>query len=506
MGFYMCPSSNPGKGYCNYPNKYYCSHWGCETIAPGWIPGNGTDKYLKVQWGPYGCIPPRGWEEHGNCKYLFLNVTQPKDQGWIFGRMWGIRYLEPGTDKGGLIFIKKEEIKNPPQGVGPNLIISGPEITTSPIETTKNTVTPSLNKMGETPLCKVNEPPLWKIMQATYHTLNQTNPNLTTHCWLCYEKPPFYEAIGVNTTYSLDTRTVPPQCSLKDKKKGVTMQYVSGSGVCIGKVWGQKRKYCSSVSPTVGKTNAKWVIPSEGAQWICSKTGLTPCISLAVFNASNEYRIQVIIIPRILYHEEKIIYDYWDAEKHHITKREPITSITIATLLSIGVVEARTGITSLIQQQQGFSSLRAAVDEDLERIEESITALEKSLTSLSEVVLQNRRGMDILFLRQGSLSAALREDCCFYADHNGVVRDTMAKLREGLEKRKRDKEAQQGWFESWFIHSPWLTTLISTLIGTITMIIMTLIFGPCILNKIVSFVKSQLEKVNIMFVEHHQLL
>ena len=66
------------------------------------------------------------------------------------------------------------------------------------------------------------------------------------------------------------------------------------------------------------------------------------------------------------------------------------------------------------------------------------------------------------------------------------------------------RQAQQGWFESWFNHSPWLTTLISTLVGPIAMIL-TLIFGPCILNTLVSFVKSQLEKVN-MLVEHQQLL
>ncbi|NXX70126.1 ENV1 protein, partial [Spizella passerina] len=75
----------------------------------------------------------------------------------------------------------------------------------------------------------------------------------------------------------------------------------------------------------------------------------------------------------------------------------------------------------------------------------------------------------------------------------------MAELRNRLNLRKVDREAQQDWFESWFNRSPWLTTLISTLIGPVTIILLTLIFGPCILNKLVLFVKRRLETANIMF-------
>jgi len=176
--YYLCPQSNPGKGYCNSPNQYYCAYWDCVTIASAWKPPL-QDKYLTTMWGPLGCKHPRVDQSGGsvgtsNCYAIILQVMQPEDPGWIRGTTWGVTYWEQGQDQGGLIFIRKKEVKSSPQGVGPNPIISGPEITTSPMETTRNTLTPSFDRTGK--------PPLWKVMQATYDTLNQTNPNLTTHC------------------------------------------------------------------------------------------------------------------------------------------------------------------------------------------------------------------------------------------------------------------------------------------------------------------------------------
>ena len=73
----------------------------------------------------------------------------------------------------------------------------------------------------------------------------------------------------------------------------------------------------------------------------------------------------------------------------------------------------------------------------------------------------------------------------------------MAKVREGLAQSKREREVQQGWFESWFQQSPWLTTLISTLLGPLLVLLM-LAFGSCVINRLVAFVKERINTVQLL--------
>jgi hypothetical protein len=342
--------------------------------------------------------------------------------------------------------------------------------------------------------------PLWNLVNAAFLTLDHTNPNMTTSCWLCYDvRPPFYEAIGLNVTYNISTSENPTQCSWGDHERGLTIQQVSSQGTCLGKVPAEKQDLCATIdnNPAWGD-GIKWVIPKGNGCWVCSQSGLTPCLSTNVFNDSKEFCVLVTVLPHIIYHSKDSLYSYRSIKTGERKKREPISAITIATLLSLGVARAGDSIASLATQHSGMSSLRTAIDEDIERIEASISHLEKSLTSLSEVVLQNRRGLDLLFLQQRGLCAALGEKCCFYADHSGVVRESMSKAREGLTKRKRKREAQEDWFEAWFNRFPWFTTLVSTLVGPLIILLLILAFSPYMPNKLVTFVKDRVSTVQLI--------
>ena len=82
-------------------------------------------------------------------------------------------------------------------------------------------------------------------------------------------------------------------------------------------------------------------------------------------------------------------------------------------------------------------------------------------------------------------------------NHSGVVKESLAKIREELSQKKRERKMSQNWFESWFNSSPWFTTLISSLVGPLIILLLLLTLGPCLLNKL-AFIKSRINTVQLM--------
>lgn len=111
-----------------------------------------------------------------------------------------------------------------------------------------------------------------------------------------------------------------------------------------------------------------------------------------------------------------------------------ILTVVLGSLLSIGLTGAASvEISALILQNKNYKALQRVIDADTQEMEKPITALQDSLASLEEV-LQNRRGLDLLFQQGGGLCTALGEDCCVYMDHSEVVKESMAIVRKTADK------------------------------------------------------------------------
>jgi hypothetical protein len=87
-----------------------------------------------------------------------------------------------------------------------------------------------------------------------------------------------------------------------------------------------------------------------------------------------------------------------------------------------------------------YTKLSNQLISDLQTVAGSILTLQKQLDSLTSVVLQNRRGLDLLTPEKCGLCLFLQEECCFYVNQSGLVKNKIRQLQEQLEKWRRELE------------------------------------------------------------------
>ena len=112
------------------------------------------------------------------------------------------------------------------------------------------------------------------------------------------------------------------------------------------------------------------------------------------------------------------------------------------------------------------------------------------------MVLQNRRGLDILTAEKRGLCLFLNEQCCFYVNQSEIIRDMAQQVGEQIIKR-REKLANS--WDNWNNIWSWLLWFLS-LTGPLFMVFMTLLFGLCVLNAITQFITSQIESIKLQMV------
>ena len=88
------------------------------------------------------------------------------------------------------------------------------------------------------------------------------------------------------------------------------------------------------------------------------------------------------------------------------------------------------GIAGTASSATFYHTLSKGFTDNIERVDKSLAALQDQLDSLAEVVLQNRRGLDLLTAEKGGLCLFFNKECCFYVNQSGMIRDIAQQLRE----------------------------------------------------------------------------
>ncbi|XP_040592592.1 MLV-related proviral Env polyprotein-like, partial [Mesocricetus auratus] len=474
LDIHVCPGHNRDKELqhrCGGSGDGYCAEWGCETtgttywkptsswdlitLQRGTIPGYNGD-------GPWTCggqdcgpchdssSKLQGSTPGGRCNPLITTFTEAaKRSAWDAPKAWGLRLYHTGMDPAATFLISRTISPTAMASIGPNSVLLDqpdrpsqnlprpkpnplPSVTTLPTHATghSNATLPPRPKFSSASR-------LLNLIRGAHQALNETHPDKVEDCWLCLTAaPPYYEGLALDS--DLISYTSPPSRCSETLNHKLTLPQVTGRGLCLGNVPRSSQKLCNH-TVSVPPSNSYLTSPN-GTYWACN-TGLTPCVSVLVLNITADYCVLVQLWPHITYHSSETVLGYF--ENRYRFRREPV-SITLALLLGVGGIAAGigTGTTALLRSNQN-TQLQAAMNEDLQALEKSVRALKDSLVSLSELVLQNRRGLDLLFLRQGGLCAALKEECCFYADKTGVVTETLDKLKERLTVRRKNSESQQ---------------------------------------------------------------
>ena len=154
------------------------------------------------------------------------------------------------------------------------------------------------------------------------------------------------------------------------------------------------------------------------------------------------------------------------------------------------------GIRGIASSATFYHTLSKGFTDDIERVAKSLVALQDQLDSLTEVVLQNRRGLDLLTAENGGLCLFLNEECCFYVNQSGIDRDMTQQLRGWIIKRREELANPWGDWNNIWGWASWLLPLTHPLFT----FFVVLLFNPCILNAVTQFITSWVKSIKLQMV------
>ncbi|XP_071475890.1 endogenous retrovirus group FC1 Env polyprotein-like [Marmota flaviventris] len=149
------------------------------------------------------------------------------------------------------------------------------------------------------------------------------------------------------------------------------------------------------------------------------------------------------------------------------------------------------------------NDLQQKLQEALDTTAESLGSLQRQVTSLAQVALQNRRAIDLLTAEKGGTCLFLREECCYYVNESGLIKQNVVKLQKLSTQLLKPTSSNPitGFFQSS------LATYLLPILGPLIGMLLFCALLPCIMK----FLQTQLQKisnqtVNQLLLRHYQPL
>ena len=132
----------------------------------------------------------------------------------------------------------------------------------------------------------------------------------------------------------------------------------------------------------------------------------------------------------------------------------------------------------------------------LQDFQKAISALNAEQAQIRKVVLQNRLAIDILTVAQGGTCAIIHTQCCTYIpDMSTNVTHFTKHMNKMIGAMDTPGASIASLWETLTSSSGWTTILI-----TIILIVLFLLFAPCICNCITEFVSSCMKAFKLQMV------
>ncbi|XP_071074475.1 syncytin-1-like [Dasypus novemcinctus] len=331
------------------------------------------------------------------------------------------------------------------------------------------------------------------ILEATFKLLNESQPYTAQDCWLCLligTPVPLALTTAKNSYHPNNTCTIIPPIRVQPIFTYADTCLHSPSTNDSGEIHLRHLTFaqCNSTSimsdALCAGNSSVFVCGGNLAYTFLPSNWMGTCtLAILLSNVNVINGTEPVPIPNM---------DYIASRSRRAVQLIPLfVTLGISGALATGM--AGLGI-SLTQ----YTKLSKQLIDDVQALSSTIQDIQDQIDSLAEVVLQNRRGLDLLTAERGGICLALQEQCCFYANKSGIVQDKVKKLQEDLEKRRKDLANNPLWSGMNGL-LPYLLPFLGPLLG----LIMLVSLGPILFNKVMAFLKQQLEAIKMQPLQVH---